>query len=409
VSDARRRLGALAGCFFILLAPAAAPASAAGSPSITGTVVNGTTDGPEAGLAVVLHEYGGQTELDRSRTRTDGEGRFSFDDLDTELRYDVTVSYLGAEYRSPTVRPGEDTEEIELRVFETTRSTEDLRELEWVVWVDPDGDGVAIQHDVTIENSGERTYVGKQATDGDPVVVSLPLATGAANFQYLGTFLQCCATLGSGTFEHSAPLAPGRSSGTVRYSAPTPEQLSLPATLPTDRLTVLVRSDLEVEVGGLTESESIQSDGFTYRAYEATGLQPGGRAASIRLTNGPQDVSILPIAIGAGAVVALAFTLALLAVLRRGRAPRTRTGRPGGPKAKSSRETRADGRRRARASRNGDEEEADLLIEEIAALDVAKERGVLDEETHRKLRALAKKRLLRVRAGSEQTGDRSGR
>jgi len=400
----RRRLAGLAVCLVAMLALTGSRAIAAEAPSIAGTVVNGTTDEPAAGLAVVLHEYGGQTELDRLRARTDDDGGFAFEGLDRELRYDVTVSYLEAEYRSQVVRPRGGTEEIELRVFETTGATEELRQLEWVVWVDPDGDGVAVQHDVTIENSGQRAYVGEASGGGDPVVVSLPLAAGAANFQYLGTFLQCCATLGSGTFEHSAPLPPGRSRGTVRYNAPAPDELSLPATLPTDRLTVLVRSDLEVEVGGLTESQSIRSDGFTYRVYEATGLEPVG-VASIRLTGGPEDVSILPIAIGAGAVVLLAFSLALMAVLRRGLGPRRRNRRPAARQGKTSREARADGRRRARASRNGDdEEEADLLIEEIAALDVAKERGVLDEDAHRKLRATAKKRLLRVRAGSDETG-----
>jgi hypothetical protein len=64
----------------------------------------------------------------------------------------------------------------------------------------------------------------------------------------------------------------------------------------------------------------------------------------------------------------------------------------------------ANGHRR-RPAKADDQDEIDLLIDEIAALDLSFERGVLDEARYRALRATAKRRLVRsreARAGDER-------
>jgi hypothetical protein len=53
------------------------------------------------------------------------------------------------------------------------------------------------------------------------------------------------------------------------------------------------------------------------------------------------------------------------------------------------------------------EERFDLLIDEIAALDLAHEQGLLQDRTYEALRADAKQRLLRLR--TTETGERSSR
>jgi hypothetical protein len=49
-------------------------------------------------------------------------------------------------------------------------------------------------------------------------------------------------------------------------------------------------------------------------------------------------------------------------------------------------------------------EDADLIVEEIAALDLSFERGLLDERAYKRLRVAAKDRLLRAEGARARGG-----
>ena len=64
-------------------------------------------------------------------------------------------------------------------------TTTDVAQTDWIVWLDREGDGIAVQQDFAWANDSDAAYAGKNGA-----VVTVPLPPQAANFQYLGTFLE---------------------------------------------------------------------------------------------------------------------------------------------------------------------------------------------------------------------------
>ena len=413
-SDARRRvaLGALVATGVAFLLIAAAPASAAADATVSGRVVNTTRNRPVSGLEVTLHRVQGETEAAPSTAVTGRGGEFTFAGLEAGggWSYRVMAEYEGAEYSTRVLRPdGGKQFGVTLDVYDPTDSTASLTQTDWVVWLDKEGNAAAVQQDVAFANDGDRSYVGStQLPENRRGVVQLPVAPGARNFQHLGYFLQCCELTRRDSLWHTAALLPGITRGTVRYSVPSLSSLSFHVWLPTKNFSLLVPDGVEARSDRLDPAGRTTDSGVTYRVYSASDLKPGD-TIEISITGmqapGAPVLAIVLIVIGvAGAFASIAIRL--LVVRRRPR--RGKRGR-GGRKGRRGREARPRAAHRAPAPEPAadEEEDAELLLEEIAALDLAFERGALDEETYRKVRETTKNRLLRL-TGSE-TARESGR
>jgi hypothetical protein len=361
---------------------------------VSGTVVNATTGDAVPGVSVVLEASESLASAPAARTtRTGADGGFTFDDVaaDAEGTYVVTASFEGVDYRSvafevPTDGP------VTLEVFDTTTSDDDVVVRSWVVWVDRER-GVAVQHDLQIENAGELTYVGtEEALGGSSRVITVPLAPGAEDLQFLGRFTECCAELrGETALVHTAPLAPGTVTGTLRYTIPTLDRLELPVFLPTDNFSLLVPAGTRVE-SDLQPAGETESRGTTYEILRATDLAAGERIVLGFPEMGPLAWSpvLVPIGIALGV---LAIGLAVLAWRLRRDAPRRRT------KAPSSRTNAPAAERADTVASNGHSgiDRAELLVEEIALLDLAFDRGLVSRELYEPLRAERKADLLLLR------------
>ena len=90
--------------WFVVILALPLVASAQGTGSLEGLVVNGTADGPAvgAGLPVMLHVLRGDARVDTLETTTDADGSFRFDGLETDasLEYWPEVVYLDVAYTS---------------------------------------------------------------------------------------------------------------------------------------------------------------------------------------------------------------------------------------------------------------------------------------------------------------------
>lgn len=401
-----RPLRALATSALLVAIVAVGPsATAQTTGTISGRVVNGTTEEPAADLQVRARLFSATAELDPLTTTTDAKGRFAFDELPAGVAgYQLEVTYRGAVYRSvaATFTLGQPNEQT-LRIYEPTTDPKGVTLASYVVWVDREAGGVGIQHDLTWNNAGTRAYVG---TDG--AVVRIPLPEGATTLRFLGTFLENEGRTRDGAYVSDAPIVPGESSATIRYHAPPLDRLSLDIPFPTALLQLFVPQDVRVRAAALHLSGTVSDQGLTYSVYEARGLA-AGTSIDVRLSQATQP---------GGTRTALWALLGILAlVVFGGAAVAIRRRRASGPPARGRRSARAT-EPGARASRppkatggNGGPaqpllEDPDLIVEEIAALDLSFERGLIEERTYRRLRVAAKDRLLaaeRARAGGRRS------
>jgi hypothetical protein len=405
-------------------APAAL--AAGGDAAITGTVVNGTTGDPVPDLEVTLHMLTQQAELGAVSATTDADGAFSFAEPAAGTEgYQVTATFDDVGYKSPSVAytPGQPAT-AELKVYETTADPADVVVSTWVVWVDHEGDGAAIQHTLEWNNGGDTAYIGDQTSpDGSPIVTQVSLEPGAANPQFLGIYLDTPGQIRGSTYVNPAPLVPGTSSATLRYTVPNLTSLTLPITLSTSNLQLYVPVGVTVTSSALAGAGQITEKGVDYQVFTAAGLQTGDTIdVSLEGVGGGSSGGNSPLVLViVGLVVAAAVIGGIVVWRMTRRTPPRKGGRPAAsakgrqPAAgKNGQGGRAPQRTAPVKAQSADvssasdvDEQFDLLIDEIAALDLAYEKGVLEKKSYETLRAAAKERLLRLREA--QTGGRSSR
>jgi hypothetical protein len=377
-----RAPGLLVGvALFVLLAADPAWAQPAGTTTVGGQVVHGVEEAGVAGVevALVISEEGEPEEL--ATTVTDDEGRFRFERVPVDVEVEVTATYERATSRSgPFVTTAAPNTDLELVVYETTDDPRDVRISSWVVWVDR-GAGVTLQHDLRVENTGDRTWLGfDPEADGSRTVLSVPLHAEAFGIGFLGRFTECCATMRGTEYVHTSPLLPGRTLGTVRYAVESTDRLDLTTRLPVDSLVLMLPEGVTATGPALERTGEIESRGNAYGVYTAEGWQPGEEMA-VRLQG--LDAARTPwwwfVAAAAGGLLAAA------AVAWRWRRRRSSAAVPS--------ERGAEGSPAPGAPAVAAAVSAELLLEELALLDLARERGLITEEVHQALRAARRSEL----------------
>jgi hypothetical protein len=391
----------------LLLAP---PAAARAQGSIDGTVVHGLDDVPLAGLEVSLHPLGEDGPTEVETTVTDEGGRFTFERVGTDDDVEVVLTFDDAEYRSGALRimAGRATP-VAIEVFDSTDSAEDVVVASWVVWVDR-LNGVSIQHDLQVENRGGRTYLGEDPDGvGTRAAIRVPLAPDAVGLRFLGRFTECCATMRGTDYVHTSPLAPGTTAGTLRYAVEALDTLSLPARLPVESFTMMVPEGVTVGTSQLELSGEIESQGNTYDVYTAEGVAAG---ETLELSFRGLTVPATPIwQLAAAAVGVLLVGLAAASWWRRrgAVAPTDRATTPAAPSGVVPTEVTAAPAPAGARAPSGDLPRADgaprlsaeLLVDEIALLDVGFERGLLPREAYEPLREARKAELLELSPRTE--------
>lgn len=401
----RRLLSGLAAVLLLTILVLPAAAQDAGAGELAGRVVHGVDAAgvPDLEVRLVTVSEGDQTELDR--TTTDDEGRFSFPDVPHGPEVEVVTRFDEATYRSGPVRsiPGE-VAPVDLTVFDTTEDPSAVRIASWVVWLDRDV-GVSIQQDLQVVNDADLTWLGADPDpDGTRAVLSVPLHPQATGFGFLGRFAECCAVMRGIEYVHTSALPPGQTTATLRYFVEELEELTLPIRLPVDTFTLMLPDGVSIGGTPLEQAGQMDSRGQTYTMFGTARLEPGD-VISLELRGlGPEQTSWWQYA--AAAALALAVVAAGIVVLR-GR-------RPGSdPQADEPEQTSppvaSATTSRPIALEHSDTEEVsdpvpaldtDLLLEELALLDEALERGLLTREVYEPLRAARMDEIRRTRASA---------
>jgi hypothetical protein len=417
----RPRTALLALAVATLLASAAGAPALAADAAIKGSVVNGTTATAAGNLPVTVLYFDDNGKIGQANVTTDAGGGFTVAPPAAAAGYQVVATYKGAEFASPATQLLAGQPSVsKLQIFEPTATTTDVAQTDWIVWLDREGDGIAVQQTFGWANRSDAAYVGKNGA-----VVTVPLPPQAANFQFLDTFLEQRGSVKGDAYVSSAPIVPGTSGGTIRFTAPGTPSLQFPVTFQTKSFQMFVPAGITVTSPQLRLAGTTTDNGVTYQVMTADGtLQPGTVLDATLQVEAAQaegsSTSLLLLIAGLAALAAIAFWLL---GKRRARAEQRAAAakRPvkkpakGTPaKAKSNAKTGAGNGHRATAPkpvRTKDatpetaeaDEDVDLLIDEIAALDLSFEQGLLDERTYRRLRVAAKDRLLAAQGGRELT------
>src|ERR1700724_3726195 len=134
----------------VLLGVSVIPAPVALGGSVSGTVKNGTTGKPAAGVEVLLIQLqGGMQPV--ANTKTDSSGHYSFENpgLGAGAPMLIRVVYRGVNYHEP-VPPGKTTADVQ--VFEPTDRSTAFTVTNHAVIVQPNGADLMVGEEYAIEN-----------------------------------------------------------------------------------------------------------------------------------------------------------------------------------------------------------------------------------------------------------------
>ena len=321
--------------------PTEAPAPEAAAEStfdgvIEGRIVNGTEDGGEAGSAPLsLLTFRRMTREEERFGQADSQGRFRFEGLEvhSDMRYFVQAGYGDVAYRSPAVQIFPDAPSFtEVVAWETTTSDADIvidRASVAIAALDEDVGLIGILEVVTLENQGDRTYVGDLFEDpesGGAARISLPANALDVNLGH-GFGPDGFAAVPGGVI-NKAPVLPGPSEMIYGYTIPytgTTAALERRYLYTARSVTVLMPDDL----GALSSPQleaigPVEVSGEPHTLFTASDL-PAGQVFELQLSELPlfRDLSggglQFDTALRYAAVAALGLIAAgaLLFVLRR--------------------------------------------------------------------------------------------
>lgn len=160
---------------------------AQGAGSLEGEVVNGSTGGDEvgAGIPVSLYVVQDDVQLDLKETTTDEDGRFRFDDLDTDetLEYWLQAEYLDIPYAlsEPLQFTADETVlQATVTVHETTGDDSGVSANLVILRIQALEGVLRVQESYYLGNTGDRTYVGQAGVLPDERLSTLliPLPEG---------------------------------------------------------------------------------------------------------------------------------------------------------------------------------------------------------------------------------------
>ncbi len=160
---------------------------AQGSGTLEGEVVNGSPGGAEvgAGIPVSLYVVQDDVQVDLKETMTGEDGRFRFEDLDTDetLEYWLQAEYLDIPYAlSEPLQFTVDKTVLQatVTVHETTGDDSGVRANLVILRVQALDSVLRVQESYYLGNTGDRTYVGQAGTlpDGRLSTLLIPLPEG---------------------------------------------------------------------------------------------------------------------------------------------------------------------------------------------------------------------------------------
>jgi hypothetical protein len=342
---------------------------------IEGRVVNGTNPmGNVTGLDITATMFVGMEAIGSASTKSNGSGAFRFENLPAspDSLYFVTAEYQDVGYHSEalTLAGNGSIAGVEIEVYESTDSDNAIAFTLVHPAIKVTGEGIVVSQYYQYANHGNLTYIGTP-------IESMPHGRGTLRFWVPGNATDVGGDerliLVGNELIDTLPLIPGNGELAYNYILPTPEDgdldFSLVLTQPAETVRVTVSGEgiTVSETGGLAEHTIAVGD-TDLTVLTGSDMEKSS-VVEITLTGFPEG--------GLGGwlyviVVAGAHAVGLTALLF---------------------VRRMQGAKAAARLANA-QSEKERLLQEIAALDDAFERGAVSEESYNEMRAEKKGRLV---------------
>ena len=355
-------------------------AAAAPTGTIEGRVLNESTGRPQPGVRLTLTSgtESGEGEI-VGTVRSDGRGRYSFDDLPTgeDRFYALDARFDGGLFAGrPIALPSDTSEspviESTLRVWDTTTEPGVMAISSDRMFVVQDGESVGVIESVTFVNTSTEAYIGRGSgmigDDASGASFAFALPRGATEFNPFDSSLDIpeIVQVDQG-FAATIAIPPGEHKTTYSYRVPGGGgsfDLSRPVLYPTLELSIYAADPLEIRSNRLVGEEGIELEGKSYELWRTQEtIEAGDPLQALAVATG--SVPLLPFALGAVALVSLGGLAAVIL------------------------------RRRPRAATVPEVDDRERLLEEVAVLDLAYEAGEIEKNRWDDERALL---LDRIRA-----------
>jgi hypothetical protein len=272
------------------------PASAG---TVTGTVRNGTTGKPAAGVDMILIELQG-TMQPVANTKTDANGQYRFDHPGLGAGpMLIRAVYRGVNYHEPAT-PDKTT--VDMMVYEPTDKPSAFSVTVHAIIVQPGGSDLSVTEEYNISNQTQPPMAYYRA-DGS-FVFSLPQgaqlssvsAGGSSGMPVVQSPIDKGWEKGQDQQAIAYPFRPGDSQVTVAYKTPYPGNratLKFSSRYPVDHLGVFAAPSVQVSGDGLTAAG--QAQGFS--AYTRNSVA-ANTAVSVSISGTapppPQDADLGP-------------------------------------------------------------------------------------------------------------------
>ena len=261
----------------------APPTGLSESGTIMGQVRNITTQKPQEGQDVVLISYMGDRKEERHFAKSDSLGRFSFPSLRWDRSYEIALFHQGVQYVSGKMvfLPGKDEITLDLPVYDTTISDENISLLSLNVIVYPNDEGAKVN--VTslhaFENSGDTVFTGEQ-TDSDTATLVFPIPEKAVDVTFSDGVNPEAVVRKEEKLYSRLPFLPGMKRVALGYSLPLSqigENFSIGFDYEIGDLAVFVR---KTELGIRLErpravAEEVMIHDEAFLKYVLSGVKPG--------------------------------------------------------------------------------------------------------------------------------------
>lgn len=199
-----------------------------GNGKIEGLITNSSKDAKPASAAnldiVLVTVPASATSMITTTSKSDGNGKFSFSNLDTvsTTRYFVTTNYGSVDYFSDLLTfssPQSTTVQANFSIYESTEDPSVLKVTQTHIVLDVQTPWLAVQEILALENTSDRVYVGK-AVGPHRFTVSVPLLPKAIDVQFDDPNVQDSILVGDGVLTYTLPIGPGQDQIVFQYAVP---------------------------------------------------------------------------------------------------------------------------------------------------------------------------------------------
>lgn len=250
--------------------------------SIYGQVVNKTVDGPAPEVELTLTSYMGERPTDDKTIKSDEQGNFSFEDLDWNRSYGLTVNFKGTQYSTDKMvfNPDESTKVLTLPIYEPTFEENDLAVVEGHMIVQA-AEGVLSVADLSLySNNGDNVYVGgKETEDGRKESLKFSLPKSAQDLNLIHGVKQEDLVQTDYGFADTTSMLPGEKRIVYTYNIPLGSgttKFDKTIDYPTDNFLLLISdTGKDTKVTGLTSAEAVEVQGENFLKWTGADLKPG--------------------------------------------------------------------------------------------------------------------------------------